>query len=108
MSNRTHDRRRHERQRVEKACKVYDPASRRYGPGKTYDVCAGGARVVVQWLRPLSVGDEIDLVVGWSSRPLLPADAMARGRVRRIDAAYGEVQVIAVEFDQEMELAKAA
>jgi hypothetical protein len=108
MAKFTRDRRRHERRMVERACKVYDPASRRFGPGRTQNLSASGARVVVQWLRPLSVGDEIDLVIGWSGRPILPADAMARGRVCRVDAAYGEVQVVAVEFAQEMELAEAA
>jgi hypothetical protein len=33
---------------------------------------------------------------------------MARGRVARVDAVYGEVQVIAVEFEQEMSIEAAA
>lgn len=108
MANHTRERRRHERRDVIKPCKIYDPASRRFGPGTTQDLSAGGARVVVQWLRPLSVGDAVDVVVGWSSKPLIPADAMARGRVARVDAVYGEVQVIAVEFEQEMGVGVAA
>jgi hypothetical protein len=104
----TQERRRHERREVIKPCKIYDPASRRFGPGTTQNVSSSGARVVVQWLRPLSVGDEIDLIIGWSAKPLLPADRMVRGRIRRVDAAYGEVQVIAVEFDREMEAEAAA
>lgn len=108
MTTPTQDRRRHERREVIKPCKVYDPASRRYGPGSTQNLSAGGARVVVQWLRPLSVGDPVDLVIGWTPRAVLESTGLRRGRVRRVDAAYGEVQVIAVEFDAEMDDALAA
>jgi hypothetical protein len=108
MPTPTRERRRHERREVIKPCKIYDPASRRFGPGTTQNLSEGGARVVVQWLRPLSIGDPVDMIVGWSPRPLLPADAMARGRVARVDAVYGEVQVIAVEFEQEMSIEAAA
>jgi acyl dehydratase len=102
------DRRRHPRQPVEKLCKVYDPVSRRYAAGCTKNVSPCGALVAVQWARPLAVGDAIDVVVDWTGKRLLPADAMIRGRIARTDASAGEVQVIAVEFDADVGLAIAA
>ena len=61
MPTNSKDRRRHPRRQVREACKLYDPASRRFAPGRTEDVSPGGARLVVQWLRPLTVGDEVNL-----------------------------------------------
>ncbi len=104
----TIDRRRHERHDVEKPCKVYDPASRRFAPGRTKNISRAGALVTIQWARPLSAGDPIDIVIAWSPRPLLPADSMVRARVARTLASTGEVQVIAVEFDDDIEAALAA
>ena len=89
-------------------CKVYDPVSRRYAPGRTRNVSSGGVLVTVQWVRPLAEGDPIDIIVDWTGRKLLPADAMIRGRIARAAASAGEVQVVAVEFDEELGKALAA
>ena len=102
------DRRRHERHAVEKLCKIYDPASRRFAPGRTRDISRSGALVTIQWARPLSEGDHIDIIIAWSPRPLLPADSMVRARIARSLAATGEVQTVAVEFEQDIESAIAA
>jgi hypothetical protein len=102
------DRRRHERHAVEKLCKIYDPASRRYAPARTRNISRSGALVTIQWARPLEAGDAIDIVIAWSPRPLLPADAMVRARVARTLAATGEVQTVALEFDHDLEAAIAA
>ena len=84
------DRRRHERHAVEKLCKIYDPASRRFAPGRTRDISRSGALVTIQWARPLSEGDHIDIIIARSL------------------AATGEVQTVAVEFEQDIESAIAA
>jgi hypothetical protein len=102
------DRRCHPRQFLEKPCKVYDPASRRFAPGQTRNISRGGALITVQWARPMSAGDPIDIVIAWSPRPLLPADAMVRARVARTVAVTGDVQVLALEFDHDIEAALAA
>lgn len=102
------DRRRHERHDVLRPCKVFDPVSMRFAPGHTKNISRSGAAVIIQWGRHLSVGDPIDLVIGWSPKPLLPADAMVRCRIARTIAQTGEVQVVAVEFDRPVELALAA
>jgi c-di-GMP-binding flagellar brake protein YcgR len=94
------DRRRHVRRGVEKACKVYHPASRRYAPARAVNVSEGGALVVVEGWRRLAPGDEIDMVIAWTSRPVLPADAMWRGRVVRAEMDDSARQTVGVEFDQ--------
>ena len=104
----TIDRRRFQRHDLEKPCKVYDPASRRFAPGQTRNISRCGALVTVQWARPMSPGDPIDIVIAWSPRPLLPADSMVRARVSRTLASTGEVQVLALEFDNDIEAALAA
>ena len=104
----TSDRRRHERHAVEKACKIYDPASRRFAPGLTRNISRSGALVTIQWARPLAEGDPIDIIIAWSPRPLLPADSMVRARIARSLSATGEVQTVAVEFDHDLEAAIAA
>jgi hypothetical protein len=93
------DRRRYSRHDILRPCKVFDPVSMRFAPGHTKNISQSGAVVLIQWGRHLSIGDAIDLVIGWSPKPLLPADAMVRCRIARTIAATGEVQVVAVEFD---------
>jgi hypothetical protein len=102
------DRRRHPRQPAERLCKIYDPLSRRYAAGRTRNISRGGALVTIQWARRLCVGDPVDLVIAWSPRPVLPADAMVRTRVARMVASEGEVQVVALEFDESLDQSLAA
>lgn len=104
----TPDRRRHERHAVEKLCKIYDPATRRFAPARTRNLSRSGDLLTIQWARPLRAGDTIDVVIGWTPRPLLPADSMVRARVARSLAAVGEVQTVALEFDHDLETAIAA
>lgn len=91
----TRDRRRYERRGVERACKVYHPASRRYAAGRTVNLSAGGALVKVEGSRPLEPGEELDVIVAWDARAVLPAESMLRGRVVRADGP-----LVAVEFDE--------
>jgi hypothetical protein len=108
MDIKSSERRRFTRHDVLRPCKVFDPVSMRFAPGHTQNISSGGALVTIQWGRQLSIGDPIDVVVGWSPKPLLPADAMVKGRVRRTIAVAGEVQVVAVEFESPVQLAVAA
>lgn len=102
------DRRRHERHAVEKLCKIYDPASRRYAPGRTRDISRSGTLITIQWARPLEIGDAIDIAIAWSPRPLLAAQSMVRARVARTLSSAGEVQTVALAFDRELDVAIAA
>jgi hypothetical protein len=99
------DRRRSERREVQKACKVYHPVTRRYAPGHAVNISAHGALVRVEGWTRLSPGDPISLVIAWTDRPILPADAMVRGTVVRSDADNAGRQAVAVDFDQAVALA---
>jgi len=102
------NRRRHTRYSIEKACKVYHPASRRYSGGQTVNVSDGGAMVLVDGWRPLSAGEELDVVIAWTAKPVLPADSMLRGRVVRSTLDDAGRQVVAVEFDEAVAVRVAA
>jgi PilZ domain len=102
------DRRGHPRIDMDKPCKVYDPVSRRFAPGRTRNVSRGGVLVEVQWARPLALGDPLDVVIGYSALAVLPVEALMHGRVTRRVASAGEVQLVAIEFDRAQEAAAAA
>lgn len=93
------ERRQHYRVPIAKPCKVFHPATRRYLPGRTTDVSAGGALLRVNAPRPLVPGDEIEMYIAWNNRSLLTTSEQMRGRVTRT-LFDGNEQIIAIEFAQ--------
>lgn len=100
----TLDRRLSERLDLARPCKAYCPATRRFAAGQTRNVSESGALVTLTTTRPWLEGERIDVIVAWSHRGLLPADAMRRATVVRAEAPAGERQTIAIRFAELMAL----
>lgn len=96
------ERRRHTRQSVTKACKIFHRPSRRYIPALTCDASLGGVLLSIDWPQFVGVGDEIDVFVSWSGDVIAAENRAKRGSVRRVPASSGR-QLIAVEFDSSSE-----
>lgn len=95
------ERRRHTRQLVTKPCKVRDGRTARFIVGETTDVSEGGALIRLCRTRPLSVGDELHVVVTATSRVVIRERDMIRGRIRRVLQMEDNTQAVAVEFVRE-------
>lgn len=78
------ERRAHERVLLERPCKVYHAASRRYLAGVTCDVCGAGVLVRLTGGRTLSPGDGVRVLVEWTPGQVLRASAARAGRVARV------------------------
>jgi hypothetical protein len=104
----SHDRRHWERIDLVKPCKVFLPASARYAPGRTCNLSRGGVLLTIESGRPLSPGDPIDVTVLLSRMPVIPAERMIRGRVKRAETFDSDRQLVAVEFDEPTEQLAAA
>jgi hypothetical protein len=92
------DRRRHQRFGVNRPCKLFHRATRRYLCAETVDVAAGGVLIRIEPTRPIAPGDEISVVVAWNDEVLLSADAQIPGKVLRVLPAENGMQLIACEF----------
>jgi hypothetical protein len=95
------DRRQFPRLSDERPCRIFDPIARRFAPALTKNVSRGGALLTIQWGRHLFVGDPIDVII--ASPPLAPAHTMIKAHVVRRIAGAGEVQVVAVEFEEPLQ-----
>lgn len=92
------ERRHHQRFNVNRPCKLFHRATRRYLCAETVDVAAGGVLIRVEPTRPITPGDDISLVVAWNDEVLLSADAQIPGRVTRVLPAENGMQFVACEF----------
>ncbi len=102
------DRRRHPRIDLTAPCKVYHPASRRFAAARTRNLSAGGALLRVETGRPLMPGEAIDIALSLEAKPLLQSISMIASRVIRSLPIGDNAQELAVEFEQPIEIAKAA
>lgn len=92
------ERRRHQRYEVNRPCKLFHRATRRYLCAETVDVAAGGVLIRVEPTRPIVAGDDIALIVAWNDEVLLSADAQIPGKVLRVLSSENGMQVVACEF----------
>lgn len=95
----TQERRAHSRVTIERPCKIFHQASRRYLAAKTTDFSAGGTLCRVNAPRPMSPGDTLDFYIAWDRRALVATAAQLRGTVIRAHFD-GLEQVVAVKFDR--------
>lgn len=102
------DRRRYPRIDLDRACKVYHPASRRFAAARTRNVSAGGALLRVQTGRPLLPGETIDVALSLEAKPLLQSIAMIPSTVIRSLPVGDNAQELAVRFEAPIDLAAAA
>jgi|GEM_PF-3155289 len=102
------ERRRHARQAVARPCKIRSRTSGRYLAGLTRDVSDGGVAIEIRFTRPLSVGDEIEVVIDWTGSAVLSSDALTRGRIVRADPTRDGLQRVAVELARAGALRKVA
>jgi len=104
----TLERRRHARLPVERPCKVFHHPSRTYLAASTCDLSESGAMIRVDNPRALNPGDEIDVLIAWSTAPVLQKSRAITGSIVRVPGSFARHQFIAVKFAKEMELALAA
>jgi len=102
------ERRRFPRVPLERSCKVFHRPSLRYMRATTRNVSDEGALVEVESHRAIFAGDEMDVMVDWHGRPLLPADAMVRATVMRAEPGREGKRHIAIRFDRLIELKSVA
>ena len=102
------ERRQHVRTPVARPCKAFHRASRTYIAGRTGDLSAGGALIFIESTRPLMEGEELDLVVAWDRRAVLPADSLRRARVVRIGPGLEGRRAVGIRFVEEHAAAIAA
>ncbi len=93
------ERRRHARYTVVRPCKVRDCRTLVYSPGQTSDVSAGGALLCLERVRPVMVGDELEVAVAWTPGAVLGSETMVKARVKRVTPIDHYHQAIALEFE---------
>jgi c-di-GMP-binding flagellar brake protein YcgR len=94
------DRREHPRVAVQRPCKMFDPRTRRYLPGVTRDVSAGGVAIDVPRLVDLNPGDMLHVGVATKRRDqLLSATQMLKATVIRANATVDDHTNLAVRFE---------
>jgi hypothetical protein len=88
--------------------KVYHHGSRQYLPARTVDYSPTGALVEILHDRPISPGEQVDVLIAWTSRTLLTAADHVPARVVR--AIRGDRNLLAVAFEirEPSQTAKAA
>jgi c-di-GMP-binding flagellar brake protein YcgR len=92
------ERRKHTRMYVRKPCKIFHRQTRQYLAASTHDFSIGGAMVWLESARPLTVGDEIELIVGWGASAIVTADAGVVGQVLRVLPMSEGKQAAAIRF----------
>ena len=94
------DRREHTRTAVQRPCKMFDPRTRRYLPGVTRDVSAGGVAIDVPRLTDLKPGDVLHVGLAMKRRDqLLNGAQMLKATVIRAAATVDDHTDLAVRFD---------
>jgi len=87
------ERRRFPRKRIDRSCKVFRIATKKYAAARTCDVSEGGALLTVEG--QFAVGERVDLVIAWDWETVLPATALMPARVVRAEAGQ-----VAVAFEE--------
>lgn len=105
---RASDRRRHPRYAVTRPCKLIHRDSRRFVLAGTYDLSAGGAKLLVESPRPFLPGDAVDVAIGWGGEVVLARQRMVGARVVRAEPGFDGRQRIAIEFDSAQSVGAAA
>jgi len=97
------ERREYERLDLQRPCKLYDPASRKYLGGQTRNVSGGGALCELSRRLPLELGATVHLGVAYRRRDaVLHGREMLEGRVVR--ALHGPAtSLVAVQFAEPIE-----
>ena len=94
------DRREHPRTSVQRPCKMFDPRTRRYLPGMTRDVSAGGVAIDVPRVVDLKPGDVLHVGVAMKRRDqLLNGAQMLKATVIRSSATVDDHTDLAVRFE---------
>jgi c-di-GMP-binding flagellar brake protein YcgR len=95
------DRRDDPRVSVTRACKVYDPRSRRFIPGTTCNASSGGLMLRLQRELELDAGARIFVAIARRNRDgfLRAADMVAATVVRTLATSTGETMV-AIRFQE--------
>ena len=95
------DRREHSRTAIQRPCKMFDPRSRRYVPGLTRDVSAGGLAIDVPRILDIKPGDTLHIGVATKRRDsLLSGGQMLKATVIRASATVDDHTDLAVRFEQ--------
>jgi hypothetical protein len=95
------DRREYVRTAVQRPCKMFDPRTRRYVPGLTRDVSAGGLAIDVPRLMDIQPGDTLHIGVATKRREsLLAGGEMLKAVVIRANATVDDHTDLAVRFEQ--------
>ncbi len=102
------ERRKHTRLYVRKPCKIFHEQSRQYLAASTHDFSVGGAMIWLEPGRPLNVGDEIQVIVGWNSSAVVHKDSSMPASVLRSLPMDGGRQAVAVRFKVPQQLRMAA
>ena len=93
------NRRAHQRLRVARPCKLYVPKTRRYLPGSTRNVSAGGALLRVAAHPAVAAGDRLWVGIALKrSQGILMSNQMLKATVVRLAHAAGGVMVLALSF----------
>jgi hypothetical protein len=78
------ERRTESRRDLVRPCKLYDPLTRKYVAGTTWNVSCEGALIELPRARDLQPGDQVYLGVAWKRREgVLPRMSMIKGEVVR-------------------------
>ena len=93
------NRRAHDRYAVQMDCKLLRDAVSRYDSALTGDISAGGALLKVRSARPIRVGEQLEIAVNWSGRPLLTSEELRAARVVRVGPVMDATQSVAIRFD---------
>jgi hypothetical protein len=94
-----HDRRRHPRLAISRACKMFDDRSVRYRAGVTANMSRGGALIRMHQRCSLEPGDPVYIGVAPSGRHgLMSREEMIHAEVVRIDDEDFTGQTVAVRF----------
>lgn len=97
----TFDNRRHARRvAVEKPCKIFDPRTGRYFPGRTVDLSQDGILVRLHQATNFKPGDEVKIGVAMHDRQgLIQAKELIDSTVMRMLHTEDGATTIAVQFD---------
>ncbi len=104
---RPQDRRAFARLPTDRPCKI-QRTSARFEQAHTINVSSGGALIEVRSPRPIAVDERLHLGVAWDGSPVLPRQALLPARVVRVSMAESGVQVVAIEYLHQAEMAVAA
>lgn len=98
------ERRKHARVAADRACKVYDPRSRRYTAGRTIDLSRGGLRLRLDRELPVGPGKDLYVALAHRSHPgILNRTEFSTARVVWVSDSGIEVAVAMSDLSLENE-----